>query len=199
VLKNTQYPPNLFKPPLILPKLIELKQLIIDPFNQESLGNICYYLHFNNKFRKPKPGARPIDLLSKESIDDAFEPYEERRRYTLYPRKSVIAQSYEKLGISEWLLCKLENTSALGRVFLNQASHGFMHPGHGINKPFRIMIELTNLGEKPVDIKPAYQEGNKVIGPDSFRLYVEKLPYQAVEYKSVSATPKLKMDSSDQS
>lgn len=97
------------------------------------------------------------------------------------------------------MLCNLENTSALGRVLLNHASHGFIHPGHGINEPFRLMIELTNLGERTVELVPAYIENEKVIGPDAFRLYVEKLPYPAEEYKAGSAVAKLKMDKTDKS
>ena len=34
-------------PGYFFPKLIELGHLKIEPFSQDSLGNICYYLHFN--------------------------------------------------------------------------------------------------------------------------------------------------------
>ncbi|NCN86493.1 hypothetical protein GW932_01560 [archaeon] len=186
-------------PGYFFPKLIELGHLKIEPFNENSLGNISYYLHFNNKFREPIVGNEPINLLDKNSIDSAFHPYKEMESYILHPGKSVIAQTYEKVGCSEWFLCKLENTSALGRVLLNHASHGFLHPGHGINEPFNMMIELTNLGEKPVIIQSAKMENGKIIGPDSFRFYVEKLPYPATDYKSVSNVSKLKMDNSDKS
>ncbi|MBN2052495.1 hypothetical protein JW756_03250 [Candidatus Woesearchaeota archaeon] len=184
-------------PGYLFPKLIVLNHLIIEPYSDASVGNICYYLHFNNKFRLPKRSDKSINLLSKESIEAAFEPYKEMDEFFLEPGKSVIAQSYEKVGVSEWLLCKLENTSALGRVLINHASHGFIHPGHGINKPFQVMMELTNLGEKPVEILPARQENGVVKGPEAFRLYVEKLPYAAREYQSVSSVNKLKMDSKD--
>lgn len=75
--------------------------MIIDPFSEDSLANICYYLHFNNRFRRAKSGVEPIQLLSKESIENAFEPYGEIERFLLEPGKSVIAQTYEKVGISE--------------------------------------------------------------------------------------------------
>lgn len=186
-------------PGYFFPKLMELGHLRIEPFSPASLGNICYYLHFNNKFRKPIKNNEQINLLSKDSIESAFEPYKEMESYALEPGKSVIAQSYEKIGISEMLFCKLENSSALGRVFLNHASHGFIHPGHGINEPINIMIELTNLGEKPVNIMPAYQEDEIIKGPEAFRLYIEKLSYPASDYKSISSIPKLKMDNKDKS
>lgn len=186
-------------PGFFFPKLIELGHLIIEPFSDKSLANICYYLHFNNKFRKPKRGSEQIDLLSKESIEDAFEPYVELERYLLEPGQSVIGQTYEKVGISEWLLCKLENPSPLGRVFLNHASHGFLHPGHGIKEPFHLMVELTNLGQRPVEIVPAHLEEGVVKGPEVLRMYVEKLPYPAQEYRYGSSIPRLRMDGRDRS
>ena len=184
-------------PGYFFPKLIELGELIISPFSENSLGNICYYLHFNNKFRKPIKGTDSINLSSKDSIESSFTPYEEMEKYILEPGRSVIAQTYEKVGVSKWLLCKMENTSQLGRVFLNHASHGYLHPGHGIEKSFHLMIELTNLGEKSIEIIPAYQNEEKIIGPESFRFYVEKLAYPANEYVPGSFVPKLKMNEKD--
>ncbi len=178
-------------PGYFFPKLIKMGELIINPFNKDSLGNICYYLHFNNRFRKPVKNNTPVNLLSKESINNAFEPYEEMDDYVLMPKESVIAQTHEKVGISRWFLAKLENTSSLGRVFINQASHGYLHPGHGIKEPFRLMIEITNLSEKPIRIIPEKTQ--------CMRMYLEKLPYKAVEYESVSSVPKLKMNIGDKS
>lgn len=178
-------------PGYLFPELIKMGELRIEPFDVNALGNISYYLHFNNKFRTPVNNDSPIDLLSKESIEAAFKPYEEMNKFVLMPKKSVIAQTYEKIGISEWLLAKLENTTELGRVFLNHASHGYIHPGHGIKEPFQLMVELTNLGEKPVEIIP--------LKTQCFRLYIEKLPYKALEYKSISSIPKLRMNKDDKS
>lgn len=171
-------------------KLIELGALIIDPFDLNSLGNISYYLHLGQRFRKPKNGKILINPLSKESIEKAFEPYQEFDSYVLKPGQSVIAQTSERLGVSDELLAKIENTTQLGRLFLNHASHGFIHPGHGIKKPFQLMIELTNLGARPVKLVPGLQV---------FRMYLEKLAYPAVDYSSISKTPKLKMDKTDKS
>lgn len=184
-------------PGKFFPKLLEMGEVIIRPFDTDSLGNICYYLHFNNLFRRPVNDDVAINLLSKDSINSAFHPYEEMDKYVLMPGKSVICQTYEQLGLSEWFLAKLENTSSFGRVFLNQASHGYMHPGHGIKKPFRIMVELTNLGEKPIEILPAKIIDGKIVGPQCMRLYIEKLNYKAEEYKSTSIVPKLKMNRKD--
>jgi deoxycytidine triphosphate deaminase len=186
-------------PGWMFPSLLSWGQLRIEPFDDHCLANICYYLHFNNQFRWPKRGIEVIDLTSKESIEDAFEPYQTRDKIVLAPGASVIAQTYERVGISESLLSKIENTSALGRVFLNHASHGYIHPGHGIKEPFRLMIELTNLGGRCVEIVPAHMDGDKVVGPDAFRLYVEKLPYQATPYVPGSAVAKLKMNAQDRS
>ncbi len=183
-LKSGQLPGYFF------PKLIELGALIIEPFDPDSLGNICYYLHIDRRFRKPRKGKKLIDPLSKESIEEAFGPYKELDFYILKPGESIIAQTKEQLGISSGLLAKIENTTELGRVLLNHASHGFIHPGHGIRKPFQLMIELTNLGARPVKLTPGLQV---------FRMYIEKLPYPAFEYKSVSVVPKLKMDKIDKS
>jgi deoxycytidine triphosphate deaminase len=147
----------------------------------------------------PKSGGEIINPLSKESIDDAFSPYREMDEYILPPGESVIAQTFEKVGLSAWFLAKLENTSELGRILLNHASHGFLHPGHGIKEPFRLMLELTNLGKRSVRIQPAQEIDGKVIGPEAMRLFIEKLPYEAPPYEEIANVPKLRMDEGDKS
>lgn len=186
-------------PGYFFPKLVEMGHLVIDPLSSDSLGNICYYLHFNNLFRKFNSKNELIDLANAESIENSYALYEEMDEITLKPGESVIGQTYEKIGISNWLLAKLENTSALGRVFLNHASHGFSHPGHGISEPIRIMLELTNLGEKDVKIHAAKMIDGKVVGTEAMRIFIEKLPYPADEDKRIHSTYKLKMNSEDKS
>ena len=184
-------------PSYFFPKLIEIGQLKIEPLSLNSLGNICYYLHFNNLYRKFSNSQELIDLRNKNSIEEAFDSYEECDELILEPGESVIAQTFEKIGISNWLLAKLENTSALGRVFLNHASHGYSHPGHGINEPIRIMLEITNLGKKKIKIHSAKIIDSQVVGTEAMRLYIEKLPYPTNEYKSTSSVHKLKMNNLD--
>jgi deoxycytidine triphosphate deaminase len=186
-------------PGYMFPKLIELQHLHIEPFNPVSCTNICYLLHFNNRFMTPKPGREIINPLRKESINDAFFPYEERDVYILPPGESVIAQTYEKVGLSSWFLAKLENTSELGRLLLNHASHGYLHPGHGISEPFQLMLELTNLGKRSVRLQPAKEIEGKIVGPEAMRLFIEKLPYEAPDYKEITSVPKLRMDKEDRS
>lgn len=173
-------------------KLIEIGQLIINPFDDKAVGNVCYYLHLGTCFRVQRAGGAIIDPFSKESIEAAFEPYVELRSFVLEPGKSVIAQSQELLGVSTWFELKLENTTELGRIFLNHASHGFIHPGHGIEDPFQLMVELTNLGNIPVQLTP---------GLPIFRMYIEKLAYEALGFYSdkTVTTPKLRMDEKDRS
>jgi len=184
-------------PGYFFPKLIELGHLKIEPMSADSLGNICYYLHFNNLYRKFSNNEEPINLKNEKSIEDAFNSFEECEELILNPGESVIAQTFEKIGISNWLLAKLENTSALGRVFLNHASHGYSHPGHGLNEPVRIMLELTNLGKKKIKIQSAKVVDGKVIGTEAMRMYIEKLPYPTEEYKSTGSVHKLKMNNFD--
>jgi deoxycytidine triphosphate deaminase len=186
-------------PGYIFPKLIALGHLRIEPFDPQSCTNICYFLHFNNRFMIPKSGREIINPLSKNSIDDAFFPYEEKDEHILPPGGSVIAQTFEKVGLSSWFLAKLENTSELGRILVNHASHGFLHPGHGIKQPFQLMIELTNLGNRSVRLQPAKFIDERIIGPEVFRLFIEKLPYEAPEYKEIAIVPKLRMDEKDTS
>lgn len=186
-------------PGFLFPKLMEINQLQITPFQEDSLGNICYYLHLNNKIRKYKSENKIIDLQDKNSIEDAFGAYEEYEEILLEPGESIIGQTFEEIGISEWLLSKLENTSSFGRVFVNHASHGFSHPGHGINAPLRIMVELTNLGKHTVKIYPAKMVDGKIVGTEVMRMYIEKLPYKAEIYEKRSANYKLKMDNTDKS
>jgi deoxycytidine triphosphate deaminase len=186
-------------PGYFFPKLIELGHLKIEPFSQDSLGNICYYLHFNNLFRKFTNKKEIVDLANPQSIEDSYNLYKEYDEIILKPGESIIGQSYEKIGLSNWLLAKLENTSALGRVFLNHASHGFSHPNHGIDEPHRLMLELTNLSQKNIKIHTAKNINGKIVGTEAMRVYIEKLPYPTEEYKQTISMHKLKMDKEDKS
>ncbi len=181
----------------IVLEMIKKGHIIIDPFNEEYLKGTTYYLHLNNKFRKPIPSDEIIDLSSNESIDSAFEPYKETDEYILQPFESVIAQTYESLGFSTWFRGPLENASRLGRAFINHASHGYIEAGHGIDKPFQLMLELTNFLPRPVRLVP--KESNSGYEPTKvMRLSFEKLAYEADHsYQNTSA--RLKMDAKDNS
>jgi deoxycytidine triphosphate deaminase len=152
-------------PGYMIRKLIQLGELKIMPFDESYLTNINYKLHFNNRFRIPKEVSAPIDLSSKESIEAAFTPYIPKETYILRPMESVICQTFEKVGISNNLIAKLENTTQLGRVFINHSAHGAINAGHGSKEPFNIMVEITNLGKGPVKLEAARLSEGKVVGP----------------------------------
>jgi len=180
-------------------RLIELGELKISPFDEGYLTNMNYKLHFNNKFRTPKEESKPIDLSSAESIEASFYPYAEKDVHILKPMESVICQSFEKVGLSTYLIARLENTTQLGRVFINHSAHGCVNAGHGVNEPFNIMVEITNLGRSPVRLEAAKLIDGKIVGPECFRMYIEKIPYPAEDYKRISFSKTLRMDASDRS
>lgn len=187
------------QPGYMIRKLMELGELKIVHFDEAYLTNMNYKLHFNNKFRTPKEQSKPIDLSSEESIDASFYPYAQKDAYLLRPLESVICQTFEKVGLSTYLLAKLENTTQLGRVFINHSAHGSINAGHGVKEPFNIMVEITNLGRSPVKLEAARLIDGKIIGPECFRMYIEKIPYPAEDYKRISFSKTLKMDASDRS
>ncbi len=186
-------------PGYFFPKLIKMGHLKIDPYYPDQQGNICYYLHFNNVSRRLKRRGCRIDLNSEESVEAAYKKAKTAEFLTIKPGESIIAQTYEKLGLSNWLAAKMENTTTLGRIFLNHASHGYMHPGHGYKEPAQLMIELTNLGKRTAVLQPAVEEGGQIYGSQAFRFYIEKLPYPAVPYTHGSKNARLKMNESDKS
>lgn len=178
------------------PELMELGHLHIDPFNPESLSNICYYLHFGRLFRRPKgfhtdgtptPNIEPGDPAS---VEDAYHPAEEHDWYLLQPGESVLAQTLERVGISTRLMGGLANDSKLARLLVNHAGHDFIKPGHGHEDPFHLMLEVTNLNTRRLRIYP---------GLNAMRLTLRKLSEPALPYVPGTGMARVLMDGQDRS
>ncbi len=113
------------------------------------LGN--YFISF---IRGKKGYVNPKEM---QTISDIFETNQEiyvpyRKTFILHPRQFVIGGTLEYFGLPKDLSAFVVGRSSWGRLGLVVATAIGVHPNyHGI-----ITLELTNLGEVPINLFPGW-------------------------------------------
>jgi len=124
-------------------KMVEKKELIIDPFFPDLLGPNLYYCHLGNKFLRPKSGVSVFDPLTMES-KNIFEEIKTDEAIVLEPQGFILAETFEFLGVDSKHIVKLMNSSSLARCGVSHAAVGMINAGCGMKKPIKLTLELVN-------------------------------------------------------
>lgn len=161
-------------PNKLILKLIELSQLIIEPFTTYFLGYNYYSIHLKGKFMKIKDSIKQVNRKTMNSITESLQDSQELISYILNPGDKIITQTFEFMGISELLLLELEKGFQLENLLLNHATKDLIHTGYGLEKPFRLIIELTNLRENPMELIPARVINGELFGPEAFKMKIKR-------------------------
>lgn len=115
-----------------------------------------------------------------DSSDSQFENMKVGKEgYILQPGEFILAESFEKLGISKEYFIKLNDSSSLARCGISNLGTGVMEPGCGQDDPVRITLELCNTSSKPIKLKPTLVENDTVHwGTEIFRCCFGKLEHK---------------------
>lgn len=130
---------------------IENGLLKIVPFEKQMLKPACMNLRLG-------------DLISEQLMKETIDPYEpssmtcynqiqidEKKPYVLKPGSFILAQTFEKIGISRSLGLLLDGTSTLARFGISVTQTGMIvDTGHGWPNPRRITLEIKNNGVNSV-------------------------------------------------
>lgn len=117
-----------FEPKLIQPASIDLR-----------LGN--KFLIFKNTKHYVIDVKKPVDDLMEEIIIKDGEPF------ILHPGEFALGNTFEKVGVADDMVGRLEGKSSLGRIgLIIHATAGYLDPGNYL----KLTLELHNVGCLPI-------------------------------------------------
>ena len=123
-------------------------EITIDPFFEKNLQPASIDLHLDRHFLvfdttknyviDPK---KPVDNLMREIIIEDDQPF------VLHPGEFALGMIYEKTGVSNQMVGRLEGKSSVGRLgLLIHITAGFLDPGNCL----KMTLELHNTANMPI-------------------------------------------------
>ncbi len=135
-------------------KAIEEKDVLIEPFNSDSVGPCSIDLHLDSIFRIYSPGS-PVDIKGEKPIDkDTRLVNTEGRPFMILPGQFVLGQTQERIAISPKYAGLLEGRSSVARLGIIVHTAGLVNPGTGMEKPGRLTLEIFCENLSPVMLYP---------------------------------------------
>ncbi|MHA1143343.1 MAG: dCTP deaminase [Candidatus Helarchaeota archaeon] len=135
--------------------LIQKKEIIIDPFDKNSIGPCSVDLHLDSVFSMFRMGI-VVDSKKKESsLEKNIETLNtEGAPFIIAPNQFVLAKTIEAIAIPKHLVATLEGLSSVARVGIMVHAAGLVNPGTGIKKPSTLTLEISCHNSSPVILHP---------------------------------------------
>ena len=129
-------------------KAIKDKRITIEPYNPKQVQAASIDLHLGNRFLFFKRASHCV-IDVKKPVDDLMGEHRisGNNPFIIHPGEFALGMVYEKTGVGEDLVARLEGRSSVGRLgIIIHATAGFINPGHCLN----LTLELHNVGVLPV-------------------------------------------------
>lgn len=129
-------------------KALENKEITVDPFDEKYLKAASIDLHLDNKFLVFDTKNNYV-IDPKKPLDNLMVPIEitEDKPFILHPGEFALGLIYEKTGVSETMVGRLEGKSSVGRMgLLIHVTAGFLDPGNCL----KMTLELHNVANMPM-------------------------------------------------
>src|ERR671915_1768158 len=158
---------------------LDAGRIVIDPFMPDAVQPSSVDLHLGNRFRvfrnnrtaviDPRQEQPELTELVEISGDEPF---------ILHPGEFVLGATFERVGLPDDLVARLEGKSSLGRLgLLIHSTAGYVDPGWRGN----LTLELSNVANLPI----ALYYGMKIGQISFFRMSSEvERPYGSPELGS---------------
>ncbi len=124
-------------------KAIAEKKIKIIPFSKKFLQPDTYKLHLDSLIAIPLGGR--VDPYHTEFS----EKYKKKRinEFVLGPGEFILARTIEKISISTEIAASVSGRSTLARMGVSVTQTApVIHSGHGVPKPRKIILEISNAG-----------------------------------------------------
>jgi dCTP deaminase len=129
-------------------KCLKSGEIMISPYNEEYLQPASVDLHLDRHFLMfeteknyvidPK---KPMDKMMKKIVIKEDEPF------VLHPGEFALGMIYEKTGVGDAMVGRLEGKSSVGRMgLLIHITAGFLDPGNNL----KMTLELHNTATMPI-------------------------------------------------
>src|ERR687890_1457397 len=129
---------------------LEAGRIVIDPFTPEAVQPSSVDLHVGNRFRVFR-NTRPAVIDPRQEQPELTELVEIAgdEPFILHPGEFVLGATFERVGLPDDLVARLEGKSSLGRLgLLIHSTAGYVDPGW----EGTLTLELSNVANLPIKL-----------------------------------------------
>lgn len=136
-------------------ELIRKGEILIEPFEETSVGPCSVDLHLDSVFSMFKMGIA-VDTKKRETaIEKNVETVDmEEGHFIIAPNQFVLAKTIESISIPKYLVATLEGLSSVARVGIMVHAAGLVNPGTGLKTPSTLTLEISCHNSSPVILYP---------------------------------------------
>lgn len=129
---------------------IEAGRIIIDPFTPGAVQPSSVDLHLDRRFRVFRNSRYPyIDVRAEQPDLTELVEVEGDEPFILHPGEFVLGATFERVGLPDDLVARLEGKSSLGRLgLLIHSTAGYVDPGW----EGTLTLELSNVANLPIKL-----------------------------------------------
>ena len=129
---------------------IEAGRIVIDPFIPEAVQPSSVDLHLDRRFRVFRNSRYPfIDVRADQPELTELVEIGGDDPFILHPGEFVLGSTFERVGLPNDLVARLEGKSSLGRLgLLIHSTAGYVDPGWEGN----MTLELSNVANLPITL-----------------------------------------------
>lgn len=125
-------------------------RITIKPLFKNSIQPASVDVHLDNQFLVFDVAQhtcidvkKPVDNLMKKIFID------KEGSFIIHPGEFVLGNTYEKIGVADDMVGRLEGKSSLGRLgLIIHATAGYLDPGNNL----KLTLELSNIGKLPIKL-----------------------------------------------
>jgi dCTP deaminase len=133
------------------------ERIVIDPLGEGCIQPSSVDLRLDRLFRVFLNHTMPV-IDVKADLEDLTRlvSIEEDDRFILHPGEFVLGSTYERVGVPDDLVARIEGKSSLGRLgLLIHSTAGFIDAGF----EGHITLELSNVANLPITLYPGMKVG----------------------------------------
>jgi dCTP deaminase len=125
-------------------------RILIDPFIAEAVQPSSVDLHLDRRFRVFRNSRYPfIDVRADQPELTELVEIGGDDPFILHPGEFVLGSTFERVGLPDDLVARLEGKSSLGRLgLLIHSTAGYVDPGWDGN----LTLELSNVANLPITL-----------------------------------------------
>jgi dCTP deaminase len=129
---------------------IEAGRIVIDPFIPDAVQPSSIDLHLDRRFRVFRNSRYPyIDVRADQPELTELVEIGGDEPFILHPGEFVLGSTFERVGLPNDLVARLEGKSSLGRLgLLIHSTAGYVDPGWEGN----LTLELSNVANLPITL-----------------------------------------------
>jgi dCTP deaminase len=132
-------------------------RIVVDPYDERHVQPASLDLRLDRLFRVFRNHTAPV-IDVKLDLEDLTEliTVPEDGVFMLHPGEFVLGSTFERIGVGDDLVARVEGKSSLGRLgLLIHSTAGFVDPGFDGH----ITLELSNVANLPITLYPGMKIG----------------------------------------